>query len=928
MEIFYVLLKTSDYNEFLKLFQKFGNILKTQVVLIPLILVDEIKEGYLLEIKMEINSSGIKKLEKSQKLRELIYWLSTLDKKLYHICDIISEMSVNEIFFKDCLEENPIENFKTIFEKNLNKEEKLYKWFKLLYFMINTKFEAKIKNRTLNYWINLFENETEKLFFRIGNTPQILNTSELSLNESLFFSKQKIVIKILEDLNQNYPENFYEVLMEKIISIKKGIEIVNKEKITLKKISQFQFIRYFSEKYKTIQLRLKEIEIGVNLLENLLETKIWEIFEYKKGLLDDCLIKFGNSENNFEITLNNHGIKSITALSELICRKFENLLKDLEIGRYEHILKVYRLRFLNFLLRFNHKFIYQKKILNLIKTCREKENLNQLLSLEIYVMEIKYYNQLKDFKKIKHIKNIIDCVEGINSDFLVEELRCQRRSTMILEEVDHQLFYVDNIYPKEFEFRKTDLILKLILTIKCNLDNLLVKDLLLTLKTENENLDKIYTLNLNEVILKKGHNNLSLEILYPKDYRRKLNYLILNKMEFFIGGIKYNLLDFDKIQRKNININDIQYFSVKNSGFVHRFGDNQIFFEEANPNYYFIDFSLYNNKTFKLKNVKIEIQKSSKYLIIDKEIEILGVDTRKSVQMDDCEISLDEINCGNYIMLLKIYILQKKSKNYKLKINLFYKEKQIQNYLSLKKKKDKFYYLKTKFDQINETYSQLVLKNNFQGQKIKILKIKDSELNPPKELCENEEYSKIIESNNLESINLSYIIEGLHLKNLDEHFLIKKYLPDLLLEKSKIETKIYLLENLLKNNEININSLKIKNKNDLKIFEQNNFIMDYSFKNKNKNKDSMLYLELKWPKEKYIIVGTTRFELFQNVDHKIREITFLSIESGFAYFPKLMLVEIKKDGSEHQHLLNDFQSSNTFFIRENLVKTCKFDSEN
>lgn len=928
MEIFYVLLKTSDYNEFLKLFQKFGNILINHVVIIPLILPDEIKEGYLLEIKMEINSSGIKKLEKSTKLREQIYWLSTLDKKLYHICDIFSEMSITETILKNCLEENPIENFKTIFEKNLNKEEKLFKWFKLLYFMVNTKFELKIKNRTLNYWIELLENTNENLFLRLGNNPEILSNPELSLNDSIFFSKQKILIKILEDLHNNYPENFYEILIEKIISINKGIGIINKEKESYVKISQFQFIRYFSEKFKTIKLRIKEIEIGVNLLEHLLNTKIWELFEYEKGILDDCLIKFGNSEDDFEVILNNHGIKSITALSELIIRKIENLLKDLEIGRYHNILIIFRLRFLNYLLKFNQKFIYQKKILNLIKSCRKTKNLSNLLNLEIYVMEIKYYNQLKDFKKIKHIKNIIECVENINSDFLIEELRYKKRSTMILEEVDNKLFYVDNIYPKEFEFRKTDLILKLIITINCNLDHLLIKDLELTLKTENEKLDKINTIKEKEINLKKGYNNIDLEILYPKDYRRKLNYLILNKMEFFIGGIKYNLLDFDKIQRKNININDIPYFSVKNSGFIHKFGENQIFFEEANPNYYFIDFSLYNNKTLNLKNLKIEIQKSSKYLIIDKEVEILGNETRKSVTMNDCEILLDEINCGNYLMLLKIYILQKKSKNYKLKINLFYKEKQIQNYLSLKKKNDKFYYLKTKFDQINDIYSQLVLKNNFQGQKIKILEINNSELDPPKPLCENEEFSKIIKSKNLESINLTYIIEGLILKNLEEHFLIKKYLPDLLLEKSKIKTKIYLLENLLKNNEININSLKIKNKNDLKIFEQNNFIMNYSFKNENKNKDSMLYLELKWPKEKYIIVGTTRFELFENVDHKIREITFLCIESGYAYFPKLMLVEIKKDGSEHQHLLNDFQSSNTFFIKENLVKTCKFDFEN
>ena len=731
----------------------------------------------------------------------------------------------------------------------------------------------------------------------------------------------------MEDINENYPENFFEILLEKLLSISKGIEIINNDKNSYIKISQFQFIRYFSEKFKILNLRMKEIEQGIFLLENLLDTKIWELFKFEEGILNDSLIKFGNYENKFENMLNNFGIKSIAALSELIFSKFDLFIKDLTEGGLSNTLKPFRLRFLNFMLKFNHKFIYQKKILSLIKTCKnEKNNFSDLLNLEVYVMEIKYLNQIKNYKQIKHIKNLIQCVEGIDSDFLIKELKYQRRSTMMLEEIDNSLFYVENILSKEFQYRKNDLFLKLIVVFKSNLDELKIENLVLTLKTENEQLNKIQTLILEEVIFNKGTNNINFEILYPLEYQRKLNYLILNKMEFFIGGIKYNILDFESIQRKNININEIPYFSIKNSGFVHKFGENKIFFEEANPNYFFIDFSIYNNKNNILKDVKIEIQKSSKYLIIDKDIEILNENSKKSVIMNDCEINLEELTCGNYLMLLKLYILQKKNKNYKLKLNLFYKGKQVQNYLNLKKQKDKLYYLKTKYDLVNDKFSQLILKNNFQGQKITILKINDRDLDPPKILSQNEEFSKIIKSVTNQSINLTYNIEGLVLENLNEHFLIKKHLPNLLLEKSKIETKIYYMENLLKNNEININSLKIKNQNDLKIYEQNIFLINYSFKKVNSNDDSILYLELKWPKEKYIIVGTTRFELNEDVENKTRLITFLNIDSGFAFFPKLMLVEIKKDGSEHQHLLNDFQSSKTFFIKENLIKTCKFEN--
>ncbi len=44
-------------------------------------------------------------------------------------------------------------------------------------------------------------------------------------------------------------------------------------------------------------------------------------------------------------------------------------------------------------------------------------------------------------------------------------------------------------------------------------------------------------------------------------------------------------------------------------------------------------------------------------------------------------------------------------------------------------------------------------------------------------------------------------------------------------------------------------------------------------------------------------------------------------------YPKLMLVEMKLDGSEHQHLLNDLESNEKFFVKENIMKSCQFKIE-
>ncbi len=155
-----------------------------------------------------------------------------------------------------------------------------------------------------------------------------------------------------------------------------------------------------------------------------------------------------------------------------------------------------------------------------------------------------------------------------------------------------------------------------------------------------------------------------------------------------------------------------------------------------------------------------------------------------------------------------------------------------------------------------------------------------------------------------------------------EHSLIEKHVLSYIMERDIIDTKVYHIEKLLINNELNLNSLKIKNEDNIKIYEQNYFILEYTYKPKKSSQDTVLYLELKWPKEMYSIVGTIRFEL-QEVT-KRKEIVFIPIESGFANYPQLMLVEMKRDGSEYQHLLNDFQSSNQFFIKEHLMKQTKF----
>lgn len=53
------------------------------------------------------------------------------------------------------------------------------------------------------------------------------------------------------------------------------------------------------------------------------------------------------------------------------------------------------------------------------------------------------------------------------------------------------------------------------------------------------------------------------------------------------------------------------------------------------------------------------------------------------------------------------------------------------------------------------------------------------------------------------------------------------------------------------------------------------------------------------------------------------KVQFLPIKTGYLQLPQLMLVQIKEDGSEHQHLLNDIDLNNKFFVKENYIKTAK-----
>ena len=323
-----------------------------------------------------------------------------------------------------------------------------------------------------------------------------------------------------------------------------------------------------------------------------------------------------------------------------------------------------------------------------------------------------------------------------------------------------------------------------------------------------------------------------------------------------------------------------------------------------------------------------EIQSSFKNIIIDEEVLLIGQRGTRRFRMNSFSFTAEELGEGQYIIVLKIIFLtfsSQKQRSQKLKLNVSVNGKSHKNFISLISPGQKFVYLQTQFSQVSPQYSQLKILNKFPTA-FRILSIDHKQLPAPLLLEQNNEHSYIVSGQGQGHISLRYEI-------VDQHFLREPGLELIYREKqlslydsSVIETQILDISKYLSNSEISIDSLCLKNKEPVLLFQQNFFKLSVSyFLAETQNKT--LFLEFKWPQQKYLLIGMTRFQIKNEDYQESYELKFLPVESGFAKFPKLMLVEIKEDGSEHQRLLNDSDNQKRFFIEECLRKQAKLKVE-
>jgi hypothetical protein len=276
-EIIFALMKGENSQKLKEIFQNFGKVTSLQEVIIPEIHESGVKIGFICIINIEISRQNLERFQSSKatkrEIQKLVLFLKNMDRKFYHIMDIVGEMSISKLQYESWLKRKfSNENILDLYEKGLNHEEKLNKWFRLVYFLVTFDFHKELRLKVIDHWLDLLENSEEVVYTSVPTQPELLTEEDpsLNMNNSLFMSKQKIGIYLLTELFETYPDKFYERFIDVLVGLESGFKFIKEQSNATKLyclVQRLRFISYFTHKTKLLNLRVKEIEESLRVVE-------------------------------------------------------------------------------------------------------------------------------------------------------------------------------------------------------------------------------------------------------------------------------------------------------------------------------------------------------------------------------------------------------------------------------------------------------------------------------------------------------------------------------------------------------------------------------------------------------------------------------------------------------------------------------------
>ena len=929
-ETFLFLVKNSDnLKSIIETLDEYGKVSEQTLYVLPIVSEEGVRPGYVAALKAQVSASRAQQTKSDEALKKGSIGFEILAKGNQDLLGLVKELSVDyKVFAEEVGDEGRAELLEEFASKIGSKDlESSYQlWAKVITVLFRLNSVASVLRFSIIHLLTLLANSDEKIYYRVLREVEVAGDETLIYSgDNLLFQQKMFLWMVKYSKTQSKEQAWFElgVLHGALFE---NFELVSDDPRVFEAFVRFRLLGKTREKLDVgLGVSLKWIEAGFELISALCGVNLSQVLLLDEGVLDQPVFAPEEIDRRRTRALRWIGVENFEAFLREFDESVEKLLKEMDDQSMLNSSQLLRMTFLNSLLTFNEGYRNQKKIINNLKLLQEFARKGSYLPEQVFSLEVQHLSQLRNFKKLANLANKIEFIGGIKSEKLLTSFKTKllESSLIALDKIDPDLLIIENFEVLQYTFSRAE---ELELTVRLKMVTQIEKFELVgaqvSLKTNNPSAPRVLSSPV-DLTLSRGVNDREFRLLFPPHSFSGTNFLLFERFDFRLNDVKYQIENFEGIRNKNANLSNISFICINKFGFLHRFAEKQIFFEHNNSNYFFVEVAFFDNSESLMRNISIEVQKNSKYVLIDESVAFVSTEGLTELKLTGQTLSLPPIKSGKYVFLFKIFILHKHMKHYSIKLNSTYKNQSSTNFVSLKNRDETFCFLSTDLNFVDSDKAQLKLRNSLIDDSVSIHRIGGETLQPPKTLRPEEEVSKIVDS--APNIVLHYSFANKRFLPLEVDAFLQPHCAHILKRSSQVETALFQVESLLYNKNLFIRSFELKNKADVKLFEKNMFLLRFLYSREpDESLKGKVYLELKWPKDEYCIIGKNRFELKSKSEEKLKEIEFLALESGFLSFPQLMLVEIKPDGSEHQHLLSDEFSNKRFYVQENVMKITKF----
>lgn len=897
---------------------EFGQISESLTGTIPIITSDgNFVPGFIIYAKLESKDFNKTHMINDKQLKNSLHFLFINENKIKLNSKTVFEVAINQTVFKDYRRLDPhCQNFMQFYEKETEKEAFLFKILRILHFLVQVKYDVRVVQKYVEYWLGKQETEPE-IFFRVGKEIDRLADEELSPISNLLIMKEKLMLWMMN--TSKFPTEKFEIFISMYVRLLNGFHIINAESFLYKTLVRICLLNYVRSKNPQMErIHGKLIHERIAFLNELFKIDILNGYELSTKILAQRNFDFPENLEKFDkilLSALNENVAEFVNGTDILVEQF---LADQILKRRAKSELDTRLIQIQFWLSFNQNLRFQNKILNGFKSLKEKGFKFQTIEEKVQAMEIQFYLQMRYFKNVTSLLNFVVAEKDSNAVLILSNLRKMiPDSCLKTERIDPSIVNFKDFKLKTFFFARNGffLVLKLFFDFK-HKNSVSIRDLQLKFKTDDENLKFIHTQSIETITFENDLNSVDVMIAYDRTRSQNVNYLIINELTFKLENFSYSV-DPNDFKNKNINFDEIPIFQVNSSGFVNKLTAKRIFFEKNSPNYFFIEFSVFDNKSTNLNTLKIDFFKSSKYIILDSSAVLFKENIQNSVFLNDNVIVFSDLTNGRYILVLKIYLLYSKIKNYQLKLKTAYKNRNCESIVSLKSDDEAYYYLESEILFKNDKFSQLRLWNNT-NKNICLYEVDHLCFRNGKFLKPGEEFSLILQEK--EEAEIEYELIDSEFESQTIHQELASLGNSIIRTSPRIRSTISIVERFVFNKDMTIKNFEIKNRKEVQIYEQNQFILSFKFNKQNMVDSKQFFIELTWDSEKYCIIGKTKFFLVPSNKIKTKEITFVPYDSGFLDYPKILLVELGADLTEIRYLINRPSSNKRFFVKEGFCR--------